>query len=108
MYGQLLPFTNIDSEVFLNGMLEIPNLVDSTFADYAYRTLLAQYGRYVATGKLTGWSEGASDVTTFYLYEWIVHTTTQPPLDAPGYSLWQLDDTNGGPRNQSSTPAMFL
>ena len=97
VYSQLLPFTNIDSEIFLNGLLEIPNLVDSTFADYAYRTLLAQQGRYQATGKLTGWTEGASDVTPFYLYEWIVHTTTQPPLDAPGYTLWQLDDTIGGP-----------
>ena len=102
VYGQLLPLTNIGSEIFLNGMLEIPNLVDSTFADLAYRTLLAQQGRYQATGKLTGWTEGATDVTTFYLYEWIVRTTGQ---------TWQLDDTNGGPSqsviNAGSVPIMY-
>ncbi len=81
VYGQLLPRADITTEPFLNGLLEIPGLVDSTFKEYASRVLQAQAGRWQATGYLTGWSEGA-DVSPTYVYEWIVHTTgeTSPVL----------------------------
>jgi len=85
VYGQLLPPTDVTSEPIILAMLELSDRVDPLFADYALRIYKAQEERYNLTGALTAWSEGATDISPYYQYEWIVHTTGE---QSP--KLWKI------------------
>ncbi len=102
VYGQLLPRADVTTEPFLNGILEIPNLIDDGFKTYAYRVLEAQEGRWQATGYLTAWSEGAIDVTPYYQYEWIVHT-----LGEQSPKVWKIVGPSQSDIDSGKTPIVY-
>jgi hypothetical protein len=102
VYGQSLPMTDITSEPIIITMLELSDRVDAQFKEYASRIYKAQESRYVVTGTLTAWTEGAVDFSPYYQYQWIVHTTGEPSA-----ALWKIVGPSQSDIESGSTPIVY-
>ena len=72
-YGVKLPRGFITMEPVIIGLIELG--LDGELSDLARDLYIVQEKRYMETGKLTAWSEGATDgVNTdkYYVFQWIV------------------------------------
>ena len=96
VYDVALPKTNTLCEPFLHGILEL-NL-NGLFKDFAQRAYLAQERRYTRDGKLTAFTEGQYDVSSYpYIFEFILHGSGETWIiyyyDAETQSLVRIPTT---------------
>ena len=72
IYGEQIPRAWITSEPILHTLLELPNLDDDLFQEYALRIYKVQELRFKATGNYTAFTEGCYFTYGNYIFEWII------------------------------------
>jgi len=98
IYGEQLPLTWITAEPIIHNILDLET--NATYRELATKVLNTYEQRYLATGRLTAFSEGVYD-SQGYVFEWVVRGDT-----GETWTVTQIVD--GKVETLNVSPAIYL